>query len=86
MTVVEDQAENIRMLHDPEPKRIFLWRGAAKQRPAFHAQCSKPLLINKLAGSGLKVRPNRAVTPIGSAFKKRLDCRVDKAARSAEGS
>jgi hypothetical protein len=60
MTVVEDQAENIRMLHDPEPKRIFLWRGAAKQRPAFHAQCSKPLLINKLAGSGLKVRPNRA--------------------------
>jgi len=33
MTVVEDQAENIRMLPAPEPKRIFLWRGAAKQTP-----------------------------------------------------
>jgi hypothetical protein len=34
--------------HDPapEPERIFLRRGAAKQRTALHAQCPKPLLIS----------------------------------------
>src|SRR4029077_6681263 len=63
--------------HDPapEPKRIFLRRGAAKQRTALHAQCSKPLLENSPVAAQ-KSAPSAHVTPIGPAFKERLDCRV----------